>query len=315
MMLNRSVFFVLYWVVVSLAYAEEQTAADYLGKMRQAMHTLNYQGTVVFMENGVLDAVHYRHAVAKGREQEQLISLNSPAREIIREAGTVQCIFKETGKAVVDHRPLNHSFLIDFPQDIARLEQFYQFEIKGMETVAMRRCYRIDIMPRDDYRYAWRIWVDKDVFLPLKIELLDLTGKALEQVVFTDLSLPAAIPFISLNDTAEDKVRHIHRATNQTQATWPFILENIPPGFETQFYSETPIHKTSEYSVSHLLLSDGLSSVSVYLDKADDSLGDSQQGLGSVNSVTRILGDKLLVVLGKVPPKTVQFIAEGVVLK
>ncbi len=314
-MLIHSVFFVLYWVIVSAAYAEEQTAAEYLGKMRQAMHTLNYQGTVVFMENGALDAVHYRHAVVRGREQEQLISLNSPAREIIREAGTVQCIFKETGQSVVDHRPLNHSFLIDFPQDIGRLEQFYRFENKGMETVAMRPCHRIDIMPRDDYRYAWRIWIDKDVFLPLKIELLDLTGKALEQVVFTDLSLPATIPFISLDDTSEDKVRHIHQTTNQPQATWPFILKNIPPGFETQFYTQKPIHKASEYSVSHLLLSDGLSSVSVYLDQADDSLGDSQESLGSVNSVTRILGDKLLVVLGKVPPKTVQFIAKGVVLK
>jgi len=309
------VFVVLYCFAVSAAAAEEQTAADYLVKMRQAMHRLNYQGTVVFMENGALDVVHYRHAVKNGREQEQLISLNSPAREIIREAGTVQCIFKETGKSVVDHRPLSHSFLIDFPKDITRLKQFYQFEIKGMETVAMRRCHRIDIVPHDEYRYAWRIWIDKDVYLPLKIELLDLTGKTLEQVVFTNLSLPVTIPFVSLESTAEDKIQHIHLATNQTQATLPFMLENIPAGFEKQFYSEKPIHKASDYIVSHLLLSDGLSSVSVYLDKADGSLGDSQQGLGSVNSVTRILGDKLLVVLGKVPPKTVRFIAEGVVLK
>ncbi len=316
-MLKKAFYgFVLFYIAAASA-ADAPTPVDYLNNMRQAMHVLNYQGTVVFMENGVLDVVNYRHAAADGREQEQLFSLNSPLREVIREAGTVRCVFKDSGGKVVEHQSLNHSFLLDLPENIQLLQENYQIEAKGDDVIAMRSCRRIDVAPRDGYRYGWRFWVDNEVFLPLKIEMLDLNGKVLELVMFTRLSLPESIPFLTLTSSSADtEGRSLARPIKtQTPDQLPFTLQKIPAGFHKQFYSVKPLRDGTRRSVSHLLLSDGLATVSVYLDHADGSLGNSQTHLGSVNSVTRLIGNKLLVVLGKVPAQTVEMIADGVKLK
>ncbi len=314
-MLNK-VFYSLILFYIAAATADTPGPVDYLNNMRQAMHALNYQGTVVFMENGVLDVVNFRHAATREREQEQLFSLNSPLREVIREAGTVRCIFKDSGKKIIEHQSLNHSFLVDLPENVHLLLANYQIESKGDDVIAMRSCRRIDVVPRDDYRYGWRFWIDNKVFLPLKIEMLDLDGKVLEQVMFTRLKLPASIPFLTMTASRDDAGIHSQTPSNeQVTDQLPFSLQNVPAGFHKRFYRVKPLHDGTLQSVSHLLLSDGLATVSVYLDIADGSLGNSQTHLGSVNSVTRLIGNKLLVVLGKVPAQTVEMIAEGVKLK
>ena len=307
------VFLSLVLLYLGAAEADSLTPIDYLKNMRQAMHTLNYQGTVVFMESDVLDVVNYRHAASDSREQEQLFSLNSPLREVIREAGSVRCIFKDSGKKVVEHQSLNHSFLVDLPENIPALLENYQIESKGDEIVAMRSCRRIDIKPRDDYRYSWRFWVDNAVFLPLKIEMLDLNGKVLEQVMFTQLILPESIPFLTLG--VSENIENGQHSQSQSSEQLPFVLRNIPAGFHKQFFTVKPLHDGTRRQVAHLLLSDGLAAVSIYLDNADGSLGNSQTHLGSVNSVTRLIDNKLIVVLGKVPAKTAVLIADGVELK
>lgn len=317
-MLKKS-FLGLLFFCITVANADNLAPIDYLKNMHQAMHNLNYQGIVVFMENDVLDVVNYRHAASDGREQEQLFSLNSPLREVIREAGTVRCVFKATGNKIVEHQSLSHSFLVDLPENIPALLENYQIESKGNEVVAMRACRRIDVIPRDDLRYAWRFWVDSEVFLPLKIEMLDLSGKVLEQVMFTQLSLPESIPFL-MKSASEDENEEYLLTQSQEPSLMPkhipFTLHNIPAGFHKKSFSIRPLHEGTEQSVSHLVLSDGLASVSIYLDEADGSLGNSQTHLGSVNSITRLLdNNKLLVVLGKVPAKTVEMIADGVALK
>jgi sigma-E factor negative regulatory protein RseB len=227
----------------------------------------------------------------------------------------VRCIFKNSGGKVIEHQSLDHSFLVDLPENVYLLKENYFVEAKGDEMVAMRPCRRIDIIPRDGYRYGWRFWVDHKVFLPLKIEMLDLEGHILEQVMFTQLALPQEIPFLTLSSQQNPSENEAQRQEDkQIQEQLPFVLNNIPAGFHKLLYSVKPLHDGTKQSVSHLLLSDGLARVSVYLDIADGSLGNSQTHLGSVHSVTRILGNKLLVVLGKVPAQTVEMIADGVEL-
>ena len=54
-----------------------------LSAMTQAMTELNYQGTVAIFKNDKLDTLQYFHSVQNGVEQERLLSLNSPLREVI----------------------------------------------------------------------------------------------------------------------------------------------------------------------------------------------------------------------------------------
>src|SRR5512139_1575338 len=91
-------FFVVLVLSAGIVSAREAdlNAQHLLLNMSHAMEVLNYQGTVAFLKNGKLEPMKYVHAAAKGVEQERLLSLNSPLREIVREAGKVSCLFKET---------------------------------------------------------------------------------------------------------------------------------------------------------------------------------------------------------------------------
>lgn len=92
------------------------TAKQILQKMIKAMEVSNYQGTVVFLKNDKLEAMKYFHSFEKNKELERLVSLNSPLREIVRNSGKVTCLFKATRHVIVDHRPYQHSFIVDVPK-------------------------------------------------------------------------------------------------------------------------------------------------------------------------------------------------------
>ena len=79
-------FFVVLLLSIEIASAREPelNAQQVLEKMNHAMEVLNYQGTVAFLKNGKLEPMKYVHAAAKGVQQERLLSLNSPLREIIQ---------------------------------------------------------------------------------------------------------------------------------------------------------------------------------------------------------------------------------------
>ncbi len=309
--------FIVFFICISVVAAVEAKVSEglnWLEKMNNAMKVLNYQGTVAFMKNGQLDTMKYIHAAKNGLEQERLLSLNSPMREVIRDSGRVSCTFKETHKRVINHRPVSRSFIIDLPQQISSLTDIYQVSVLGEESVAMRPSRVIAIQSKDDFRYSRKIWLDKQQLLPLKVEVYNLAGATLEQVVFTDISVEAAIPFAKMdNEDQRLNVQHIHQAQTESFDKASFVLKNLPAGFEKVFFTRVSMHK-SEQPVDHLLLSDGFSSVSVYVNDKDEEINNGLQTVGSVNSYSRVTGGYQVVVLGEVPAKTVEFIAKGISL-
>ncbi len=307
---------ILFWAMCQIAIAESSPpAAEWLGKMNQAMKTLNFGGTVIFMKNGQLDTMKYQHSVENGLEQERLASLNSPMREVIRKSSEVTCVFKETKQKVVNHHPLDSSFIINLPQNTAVLQQNYQLTLLGQESIAMLPTQIIGIDPKDALRYPRKIWIDTQHFLPLKVEVYNLDGSVLEQVVFTDLSTDAITEAkASALDENKFHVKHIHATQAEPFANATFTLKNWPAGFEPVFFIRNSIQQ-SEKAVDHLLISDGFSTVSVYLEAKESDGLKGLHSLGSVNSVSKVLGNAQFTVLGEVPAKTVEIIADGITLR
>lgn len=310
MLLRLLVVFLLSTACVS-ADESELNAQQWLEKMSQAMKSLNYQGTVAFFKNGRLDTMKYFHVSDNGLEQERLLSLNSPMREVIREAGKISCVFKDTKKTVVNHRPVSRSFIVDLPIDFSASSTDYHFSIGGEESVAMLPVRVISIKAKDKYRYGRNIWIDKQYFLPLKMEIYDLSGETLEQVVFTDLKVGDKPVFVRTDNKMENaKAKHIHQLESVSFDKADFILENIPSGFQTVFFIRMNMDNSTQ-KVDHLLLSDGFSSISVYREAKSDDVQPGLQTLGTVNSFTHLIGDFQITAMGEVPAKTVRFIAQG----
>lgn len=310
-MLQRLIF--LFFIGNTVLYAAENEGLKWLEKMGRAMKSLNYQGTVAFMKNGQLDTMKYIHATKDGIEQERLLSLNSPMREVIRDSGKVSCTFKETRKRVVNHRPVSQSFILDLPRQISALSSLYDVIIRGEASVAMRPALIIDIEPKDDFRYRRKIWLDREQALPLKVEVYDLNGTILEQVVFTDISVEQQIPFAETDarEEAGMEVQHIHQVQSESFDKASFVLDYLPAGFQKVFFTRMSMHKSAR-PVDHMLLSDGFSSISVYLDDKDENIASGLHSVGSVNSFTRMVDDSMVTVMGEVPAETVELIANGI---
>jgi sigma-E factor negative regulatory protein RseB len=107
-------------------------------------------------------------------------------------------------------------------------------------------------------------------------------------------------------------VHHIHEFVPKSFESLPIELRNMPQGFVKRAYVSTHIHPSNK-AVEQLLLSDGLSSVSVYLEQHPQNFHAGLQIAGAVNSLSRVLGDYSVTVMGDVPAATVEFIAQGIV--
>ena len=301
-------------VTPSFADNAEANVIQWLKNMSQAMKTLDYQGTIVFFKNDRLDTMKYSHIVNNGYEQERLLSLNSPMREVIREAGKVRCKFKKTNEVVLNHRPVSNSFIMDLPSDFSTLSLAYQLTVLNDESVAMHPAYVVSIKPKDQYRYKRKVWIDKQYFLPLKMEVYDVSGRTVQQVLFTDIHVGKQSSFTFVeSETKEEKTRHLHQANLLPISQAGFTLGALPLNFKVVFF--TRIKNDSGVPVEHVLLSDGFSLVSIYREPKAKDTQEGLQTLGSVKSFTQLINGSQLTVMGEVPAKTVQFIAQGVKLK
>jgi sigma-E factor negative regulatory protein RseB len=314
--LNRIAVILLLSLNASVFADESRPSPDQaLLKMQQAMEILNYQGTVAFLRNGSLNTLKYFHASADGSSQERLLSLNSPLHEVIRDADKVSCFFSGSAQVIVDHRPSARSFLIDLPENLDSLQDFYRLEFAGEEKVALLASYVLDVLPKDKYRYARRIWIEKQQYLPLKVEVYDHAHKVIEQVVFTELQMQKSLPIVDVDAaTAGRKIQHIHGRSPDSFDNARFDLTQLPGGFHKQLFF-TMAMPDPGHPVEHLLLSDGFSSVSVYLEHTKDKVELGPHVSGSVNAFSFLQGDYLITVMGEVPAITVRHIAEGVQLR
>jgi sigma-E factor negative regulatory protein RseB len=307
-------FILIFFFSTGSVFAEDNklTARQILANMIQSLRTLNYEGTVVFWRNGRLETMKYFHAADHGREQERLVALNSPLREVVRNGDVVSCRYNDTQDVVFDHRPYERSFLVNFSRTLDELDDFYAFTLSGKEDVAMLPAYVIDIEPKDEFRYARRIWVERLQFLPLKIAVYDASGALLEQVVFTEQHVKAALPFRDVTSAAGQPGAVDGQVIKDGNAgALPFTVTSSPSGFRAIYFARKTMHD-SRLPVDHLLMSDGLTSISVYKENKNPEMDLGLRSVGAINSYSLNLEDYQITAMGEAPPETVKSIVEGV---
>lgn len=310
-------FLLVFLLCISAAFADDSQSLNgqqWLEKISDAMKHRNYHGTVVFMKNGQVDTMKYQHTVENGIEQERLTSLNSPLREVIRKSSEISCLYKETSQTIETHHPIDRSFIVNLPLEPKRVEGQYLLAVAGREMIAMRPAQIIAVLPKDEMRYARKIWVDTDSLLPLKVEVYGLDGGTLEQVLFTELSVDQANPPSDSSSSDDEHAHHQHLAQTDSFENSRIKLKNWPAGFEKVFFIRNTMQQ-SKKTVDHLLISDGFSSISVYFEAKGPHAVEGLRTLGPVNSYSRVIGDLQITVLGEVPVKTVEFVATGVALR
>jgi len=294
----------------------EGEAKTWLAAARQATGKLNYRGIVSYMKDNTMESLQVFHGVNNGVEQERLLSVNTPMREVVRTADKVSCYYPESKSYSVDAKPSRQSILLDLPSNLAELSKHYSFSLGEVEHVARRPARVVSIEPKDDLRYGRRLWIDVESKLPLKFEWLDGNGEVLEQMVFNSLSVEQSIPPTDLAaSTQVDSSWKIKRHETLPAESLIWTLDGVPDGFHMMSYTRLK-RDANNRVIDHILLSDGVSSVSIYIDELMNEIFTAQpRKIGAINSYTRKLDKYLVTVMGEAPEKTVQSIGNGIHLQ
>jgi len=303
-------------VFANEANRPEMTGIEWLKSMRQAASSRTYQGVVSYVKDQQMDSFKLFHRVVDGQERERLISMNSPIREVVRTGGTVSRYSADSQQVVVETKPSGQSVLMNLPEDPALLERYYRIHLRGQEYVAGALTQVVALEPRDEYRYSRLIWIDADTRLPLKLDVLNEDGQSVEQMVFMTINTKDPIAPTDLEPTsgARSAITQISHRETQPVKGLKWSIKDVPSGFQIVSYS-TLKRPPSSMPVEHILLSDGFSAVSIYIEGGEGRKATGTRKMGAINVDSVELDGHLVTVMGEVPLKTVSMIVHGVTEK
>lgn len=290
---------------VSELWRRERSAADWLERIGPALVQQDYQGTLVTVSGNSMDTLGVFHAWDEGRERMRLVALTGPRREVIQNDRMVMCI--GTGLASVGYDG-DSSGTWNPAGKFASAGKLpnYRATLGRVGRVAARDCQVVDLQPKDQWRYGYRLWLDHETGLPLRIALLGEAGRPLEQMAFTELrtTKPAVA---DLRPSTTQGLRRVQNLkVNRVAADPGWRVAPPPPGFSLRG------GRRLGDSVQ-LLYSDGLASVSVYIEPvAGARRGEVARRRGAVNVHTVFGNGRRIVAIGKVPAATVTYFARHV---
>ncbi|MGI9310223.1 MAG: MucB/RseB C-terminal domain-containing protein, partial [bacterium] len=267
-------------------------ADDWLMKINRAAASLSFSGVFVYAHDGEVEAMQVARRVRDDLMQERLYALNGEAREIVRDADRIWCYIPNQKLGVHDHR---RAFASGFPRieadDLDRLRRNYRFTEGGVERIADRMARRIDVVPNDGYRYGYRLWADLETGLLLRSDLVGDDARVVEQYLFVTIDLDGEVSDRALEAvTRKDKLVWYggdspapNDADDASADASKWRVERVPPGYRLSRYIRrmSPLEGAE---VEHLIFSDGLSTVSVFI-KAARAEQNDLQGLSRMGAV------------------------------
>jgi sigma-E factor negative regulatory protein RseB len=306
---------------------------DWLRKMNQALATRNYDGTFFHLSEGRVETMRIVHRVRAGHVTERLQSLDGSGREFVRNNDELTCYLPDQHTVLVEPRPDHGPFLGSLPQFGADVNDFYRIESLPAAHILGRSARVVAVTPKDQFRFGYRLWLDEKTAMPLKTQLCDATGQVIEQIFFARLDMPDNIPDSELAPAVRtDGMRWVRQGPSHDSAPAAlsaFRASELPPGFRLTVEGAQTIGGAT-VPASHLVYSDGLATVSVFVEAPPtDGRGTSvgadaaasapteppMQGLARVGSgfaYSTVVQGHQVTAVGEVPAKTVEFIAHSV---
>jgi sigma-E factor negative regulatory protein RseB len=298
--------------IVVVATPPSSSASEWLEKMNLAVRTLNYQGRFVYQYGTHLEALYLSHIVTERGEHERLRMLNGFPREVVRDSDKVICSLPQRGNVNLDRRRTSTGFSPLLPIHADALTDHYEFELGALTRVAGRQAQEVKIRPRDSLRYGYRLALDLQHALPLRTILRDTDGRLISQIMFTELEVGI-------------KADDAHAASGYASKTVPTDLQGVSPIEEHGQWMEPPqwrfdqtpdgfelnVHRRHRLegaaaTVEHFIFSDGLATVSVYVEPEQSDALEGLAKLGPVNAFGLRLNGHSVTAVGEVPAVTVQ---------
>jgi len=302
------------WVAASPAIAQsdpattsEEDVGELLARMSRAVHFLDYEGDFVYVHGDIIEAMRIAHTEQDGYEREQVLTLSGKPHQIVRDNHTMTRVVPGSTTATVQdtQRGSGAPRLVSF--DPERVGRSYIFKLAGDGRIAARLTRKVVILPKDGQRYGYRLHVDAKYALPLKFDVVSLDGEVLSQLMFVSIRIRHETPEAIL--AAIDRQPKLDPPGEQRyQGPWRF--GQVPAGFELEVVETVATESGAQ--VEHFVFSDGMASISAYLEPPGDHALSGAHRMGSIGALGGEVAGHQATVIGEVPLSTLQAFITGI---
>lgn len=290
--------------------------AEWLRTMVFAAHQTNFSGVVVYQSGGRVEMSRITHVADGDGEHERMEGLEGERREVIRNNDKVR-VYLGDQKVRVEKRRAQHAFPALLPEQMQALKENYQITQSEEDRVAEYHAHTVIFQPKDNLRYTRKMWAHSESGLLLKAVVLDEHGRVIEQQAFSQIKIGGKDIDRKWIKVSEEDALHLARHIDQTSPSTEIVnsgwqVDAMPRGFKKMFELRRSIAE-KKIPVVHMVYSDGLSGISIFIEKVKQAPPLSGlSGQGAVHVYNRIVGDYLVTVVGEVPPRVVIQVADSV---
>lgn len=313
--------YVLWYLIIftgmagTVAAQESSSALRRLERARDAAERLDYTGILVSQQGPLLHTSRIIHKREAKETVERIEMLDGPPNEIIRRGEDVIWYLPRERRMIIDRQLGARSFpgLAQFSNQ--QLVQHYRFRFLQKDRVAGRESRVVQLQPLDNLRYGYRFWFDASSDLLLRAQSISERGDVVAQIGFSEVTIGVQ-PSPRLRERAIDTHGwQTERAVAgpADASGWVFRL---PPGFSRLAAQRRVIAATQSgigepRDVVQIICSDGLASISIFVEpwSAARSLVPVREG--ALNMVGKRIGKFWLTIVGEVPMTAVRQIADS----
>lgn len=308
-----------------VAEAESRSIDEWLARMHEAAKKRAYVGTFVVSSGGTMTSAKIWHVCEGSQQMERVDMLSGAPRSTFRHNDQVVTFMPE--HKVVRHE--KRDSLGGFPQFLqatdSRIADFYAVRKGGVERVAGVEADIVTLQPKDTLRFGYRVWTERKRGLVVKLQTLDLDGKVLEQAAFSELQLDAPLKMDKLVQMMGkvDGYRVEKPALVKTTASAEGWSVKLPvAGFRPVSCYKRPVSgvvapgglPVTGDEPLQWIFSDGLASVSVFVEPIDKQRHDQEStlSLGATQTLTKQANNYWITVMGEVPMATLRLFASSI---
>ena len=303
---------------VSAAIAQTDISAmQWLQRIYTASEKLNYAGTFVYQQGQRGETSSIVHMVDSSGPRERLETLDGVPREIVRTGDEVVCYLPASSTVKIEKQPGRRPFPAILSEQLKDVSDNYTVTKGHVERVAGYNCQILTLEPKDRMRYGHRLWAELATGMLLRARTFNEKDEMLEQFTFTQIKIGGNISRDQLKPrySRQSKDWHVEDsgATRASLAETGWTIRSKPPGFRTVAELVRTVGGTG--GVAHIVLSDGLAAISVFIEPATNKRQTPQAGLarqGAINVYTRPVGNYWVTVVGEAPAESVKYVANAV---
>jgi sigma-E factor negative regulatory protein RseB len=256
------------------------------------------------------------HSFFDNEEVEKIESLDGPIREFLRKGNNLQCMIPESRTVRSDRRIAGRHFPQMVQTTVEQIASNYAVMLGAADRVAGYDCRWLHLNPRDNLRYSQRLCSENGSGLFIKAKLIGPNEQIMEQFTFTELRVGPRVGRTALRSRWEDQRNNwkqepaIPADAVLAKTGWAV---SSPNGF-TKVAEMRRMLPNRPTSVDHLILSDGIASLSIFIEPINDGkkVDEVITGNGCASVYIGSTNNHMVTVLGEVPPQTAKIVGKGI---